>query len=104
MSNTNERMREYMMLLIKRYLFIYVHRCISIHLDGRIDGSAPHVPSHTAVVACDSGQLAAYMHILLYRHTYYTDGLYTKRTRAHTHRELIREWLLEPKGSSLKYI
>jgi len=28
-------------------------------------------------------------------------GLNTKGTRAHTHRELIREWLWEPKGSSL---
>jgi len=28
----------------------------------------------------------------------------TKGTRAHTHRELIREWLWEPKGSSLEYI
>ena len=28
----------------------------------------------------------------------------TKRTRAHTHRELIRTWLWEPKGSSLEYI
>ena len=28
----------------------------------------------------------------------------TKATRAHTHRELIREWLWEPKGSSLEYI
>jgi len=27
----------------------------------------------------------------------------TKGTRAHTHRELIREWLWEPKGSSLEY-
>jgi len=32
----------------------------------------------------------------------YTDGLYTKSTRAHTHRELIREWLWDPKGSSLR--
>ena len=29
---------------------------------------------------------------------------YTKGTRAHTHRELIRKWLWEPKGSSLEYI
>jgi len=28
----------------------------------------------------------------------------TKGTRAHTHRELIRQWLWEPKGSSLEYI
>jgi len=34
----------------------------------------------------------------------YSDGAYTKGTRAHTHRELIREWLWEPKGSSLEYI
>jgi len=27
-----------------------------------------------------------------------------KGTRAHTHRELIREWLWELKGSSLEYI
>jgi len=33
-----------------------------------------------------------------------TNGLYTKGTRAHTHRELIREWLSEPKGNSLEYI
>jgi len=34
----------------------------------------------------------------------FTDGLFTKGTRAHTHRELIREWLWEPKGSSLESI
>jgi len=34
----------------------------------------------------------------------FTDGSYTKGTRAHTHREVIREWLWEPKGSSLEYI
>jgi len=34
----------------------------------------------------------------------FTDGVYTKETRAHTHKELIREWLWEPKGSSLEYI
>jgi len=28
----------------------------------------------------------------------------TKGTRAHTYRELIREWLGEPKGISLEYI
>jgi len=28
----------------------------------------------------------------------------TKGTRAQTHRELIRKWLWEPKGSSLEYI
>jgi len=28
----------------------------------------------------------------------------TTGTRAHTHRELIRKWLWEPKGSSLEYI
>ena len=31
-------------------------------------------------------------------------SLYTKGTRAHTHRGLIREWRWEPKGSSLEYI
>jgi len=34
----------------------------------------------------------------------FTDGSYTKGTRAHTHRELIREWFWEPKGRSLEYI
>jgi len=33
-------------------------------------------------------------------HKALTDGLYTKGTRAHTHRALIREWLWEPKGGS----
>jgi len=32
------------------------------------------------------------------------DGLHTKGTPACTHRELIREWLWEPKGSSLEHI
>jgi len=31
----------------------------------------------------------------------FIDRSYTKGARAHTHRELIREWLWEPKGSSL---
>jgi len=34
----------------------------------------------------------------------FTDGLYTKGTRAQTHSQLIREWLREPKRSSLEYI
>jgi len=34
----------------------------------------------------------------------FKDIYITKGTRAHTHRELIREWLWEPKGSSLEYI
>jgi len=39
-------------------------------------------------------------YIALYSQTVYN----TKGTRAHTHRELIRKWLWEPKGSSLEYI
>jgi len=34
----------------------------------------------------------------------FIDGSYTKGTQARTQRELIREWLWEPKGSSLEYI
>jgi len=34
----------------------------------------------------------------------FTDSLNAKETRAHTHRELIREWLWGAKGSSLEYI
>jgi len=34
----------------------------------------------------------------------FIDGSYTKGTRAHTHRELIREWLWKPKGSSSHYL
>jgi len=37
-------------------------------------------------------------------HFLFTEGSYTKGTRAHTHREQIREWLWEPKGSFLEYI
>ena len=33
-----------------------------------------------------------------------TDGSYTGDTSTHTHRKLIREWLGEPKGSSLECI
>jgi len=40
----------------------------------------------------------------LYISPMYTDALYTKGTRAHTHRELIREWLWKLKGRSLEYI
>jgi len=40
------------------------------------------------------------MVIIEYSQTVYN----TKGTRAHTHRELIRKWLWEPKGSSLEYI
>ena len=48
------------------------------------------------------------MHACMYTRTHtcidtcihaYTDGVYTKGTRAHTHREPIREWLWEPKGA-----
>jgi len=36
---------------------------------------------------------------------FYSQTVYnTKGTRAHTHRELIRKWLWEPKGSSLEYL
>jgi len=46
-----------------------------------------------------------YIYILVYIYVYIsTDGLYIKGTRAHTHRELIREWLWGPKGSSLEFI
>jgi len=34
----------------------------------------------------------------------FTHGLYTEEIHVHTHRELIREWLWEPKGSCLEYI
>ena len=34
----------------------------------------------------------------------FIDGLYTKGTRAHAHRELLREWLWESNGSSLEYL
>jgi len=44
--------------------------------------------------------LSIYEYINTYTQTVYN----TKGTRAHTHRELIREWLWEPKGSSLEYI
>jgi len=40
-----------------------------------------------------------YVLYILYTQTVYN----TKGTRAHTHGELIREWLWEPKGSSLEY-
>ena len=40
-----------------------------------------------------------YIYAYLHAQTVYN----TKGTRAHTHRELIREWLWEPKGSSLEY-
>jgi len=41
-----------------------------------------------------------YIYIFIYTQTVYN----TKGTRAHTHRELIRKWLWELKGSSLEYI
>ena len=42
---------------------------------------------------------------VLRMHTVYSQMVYnTKGTRAHTHSELIRKWLWEPKGSSLEYI
>jgi len=34
----------------------------------------------------------------------FTDSSYTKGTRAEKHRELIREWLWEPKVGSFEYI
>ena len=39
----------------------------------------------------------------VYMYTYTVTVYNTKGTRAHTHRELIRKWLWEPKGSSLEY-
>jgi len=46
-----------------------------------------------------------YMTICTYVCTHiYTDVLYTKGTRAHTHIELIQEWLWDPKEGSLEYI
>ena len=42
----------------------------------------------------------AYSFVFMYLQTVYN----TKGTRAHTHRELIRKWLWEPKGSSPDYI
>ena len=34
----------------------------------------------------------------------FTDGVYSKGTRAHTHRELSREWLWGAEGRSLEYV
>jgi len=46
----------------------------------------------------------AHAHARRYRHSHLQAVYNTKGTRAHTHRELIREWLWEPKGSSLESI
>ena len=45
------------------------------------------------------------LQVTIFLFLFFIDGSYTKRTRAHTHAQgTIREWLLEPKGSSLEYI
>ena len=44
------------------------------------------------------------MDTYIFKLNVFTDGLYTKGIRAHTHMKLIREWLWEPKGNSLEYI
>ena len=41
-----------------------------------------------------------YMHINVYIYIYSQTVYNTKGTRAHTHRELIRKWLWEPKDMS----
>jgi len=76
----------YMYVCIFIYLFIYM--CVYIHVYIGLTRSARADPlrMNTPTIS------------------FFTDGSYTKGTRAHTHRELIREWLGEPKGSSLEYI
>jgi len=44
------------------------------------------------------------MDTYIFRLDVFTDGLYEQETRVQTYRELIREWLWELTGSSLKYI
>jgi len=63
----------------------------------------------SATVAVVTGAVpAVYIHrivVVFSPYNIYSQTVYnTKGTRAHTHRELIRTWLWEPKGSSLEYI
>jgi len=71
---------------VEEYLRAHQAHSVLLHateIKGVLNGRV----SHTIVVATRS-------------QTVYN----TKETRTHTHRELIRKWLWEPKGSSLEYI
>jgi len=76
------------------YIHIDIYTCIGRAGEHvRDDDHAYGLALHICMQTC--------MHVYIYR---YTDVFYTKGTRAHTHRELIREWLWARKGSSLEYI
>jgi len=76
---------------------IHTHTCI--HMKMNVYALGHDVPPR-----CGRDVVHKTHHQLHLVRKVYTNGSYTKGTRAHTHRELIREWLWEPKGSSLDYI
>jgi len=94
-------------LLASQSCRFYIHTHAPPVLSGDAARGRPHA----------KGTLHIYMYSLIDRYAIYVfsqtcrfyvyihiDGLYTKGTRAHTHRELVREWLWEPKGSFLECI
>ena len=89
----------YTLQLIDRRIYGRVSLCMYIIVCILLYISAPWL-SMLSTFATVGQQTQSRCVFILYS----TDSSYTKGTRAHTHRELIREWLRESKGSSLDYI
>jgi len=81
-------------LELERYAYM-------LNLYSRIPEAQPQEYEYCIphVEACDIARMRTHSRSM------YSQLVYIQRgKRAHTHRELIREWLWEPKGSSLKNI
>ena len=74
------------------YIYVCVCVCVCVHLYIWVN------PHGLVILRVEHVERRTKYGIL------FIDGLYTKRTRAHTHRELIRKWRWASKGSSLEYI
>jgi len=96
------------------YIHIYIFNLHIVHpVEGpcRVPDGQPlylYMYTYIHIYTYVYTHIYTFIYICIYIHVYmyivYTDGSYTKGTRAHTHRELIREWLWEPKGTPLGYI
>jgi len=72
------------------------NRCANCVYAGELPKCSSHVYFRTA-----SKVAVNYCFRRMCDQPVYTDGLYAKGTRAHTHRERIREWLWELRGTPL---
>jgi len=77
------------------YIYKYMYVCMYIYIYIYI---YKHIQIFIYLYICI--YIYTYIHVYIYTHIYKYICMHTD-TRAHTHRELIREWLWEPKESPL---